>query len=516
MKKLYTIAVSLMVLGCTTDKGKFDYAPNEIITIKGIEDSYTKISEFERITLDPVVTSTDKNADFEYTWGMYETGVALKLDTIAKTKALDYLIKQPAKGWVLVFKAKNKHTGLSQFFSSNIEVTTQFTRGWYVAKDDGSQTDVDLFKTPVNIVPDGKVENVYSFVNGKKIPGKASLFSFAGKYKSTVTGVLADTRSLFVLTDKDASVVDINTLKEIRDLDRLFYAVPSTKAPLIATAGNGALYFVNDGGVHTIASATINSGQFGAKRMKDDLNTPYKVSKYFMTSNFNNPIFFDEETSSFISCTAFTNSLTAIPNYTPSKLSVNNNNKQLLYMGIKTPSPYLGYAVLQDKTKPSMKVLYSINAANLSAFNITVIDTIRAQAVGTNPASKMYNASNFTLLQGDENLLYFTAGNEVWSRNLSNKAERLQYTVPAGEVITYIRHRKYTGTGAEAPYSYNYVMIGTKIGANYKVRMFTKSSSGDLTATPAFTLDGTGSVGDVIYVSPLVNKVFDDTYINSF
>ena len=43
-------------------------------------------------------------------------------------------------------------------------------------------------------------------------------------------------------------------------------------------------------------------------------------------------------------------------------------------------------------------------------------------------------------------------------------SEQLQYTVLAGETITFIRHRKATGTGAEAAYAYNYVMIGTKQG----------------------------------------------------
>ena len=100
-------------------------------------------------------------------------------------------------------------------------------------------------------------------------------------------------------------------------------------------------------------------------------------------------------------------------------------------------------------------------------------------------------------------------GNQVWSRNLTNKFEQLQFTAPAGETITYIGHKAYS---AEPSYAYNYIIVATKSGANYTVRTFTKTA-GNLAVTPAFTLTGTGSVGDVIYISP---TVVYNTYPSTF
>lgn len=498
--------MALFIAGCSKDIGNYEYSSKEVITITGIENSYTKLSGVERITLDPEISSSNSEADFEYFWGIYETNVqgsVPKIDTIAKTKALDYLVKQPAKGWVLVFRAKNKKTGYFKYTTSSINVITQYTRGWYVVKDDGSQTDVDLFKTPASIVPDTKVENVFSSVNGKKLNGKASLFSFLTAYKSTVTGVLGNTRALFLLSDKDATVVDINTFKEIRGFNNLFYESPSVKAPNFVTFASQANYFVNDGQIYGIYTMSSNTGQFGVRKMRDNLNSPYKVSKYFMAYGSSDPIFYDEISSSFISSGATGSLVNALSDAAATKMKANNNNKKLLFMGNKNTSPFSGYAVFQDKTDPLLKIL-SLITPTLPTLTI-VNDTLKV-------ADKLYNADNYTLLQGDENMLYFTVGNEVWSRNLSNKFEQKQFTVPAGEEITFIRHRKYTGSGVEAPYSYNFVMIGTKIGVSYKVRMFTKTS-GNLSASPVFTLDGTGSVGDVIYVSPSISE---STYTNTF
>jgi hypothetical protein len=184
-------------------------------------------------------------------------------------------------------------------------------------------------------------------------------------------------------------------------------------------------------------------------------------------------------------------------------MSATNNNKNLLYMGFKSgPIPVIGYAMFQDKTNQNLKILSQINPS-ATAFNI-VNDTLKT-------SDKIYNANRLMLLDGDENLIYFVVGNEVYSRNLTNKFEQLQYSVPSGEEITFIRHRKYT-VASDLAFNHNYVMVGTKVGDRYKVRMFTKSS-GNLSAAPVFTLEGKGIVRDVMYVSPNINE---NTYNNTY
>jgi len=502
------LGACVFLASCAKDKSNYDYKPHEKITVEGIESSYTKISEAEKLTITPTVSSTDPNAEFEYLWGIYETnvqGYAPVLDTLSKTKNLDYLIKQPAKGWVLVYRVTNKKTGYSAYFTSTINVVTQFTRGWYVAKDDGSKTDLDLFLTPSTIVPsqEGKMEDIYSQINGKKLDGKASLLTFVSAYKSDVTGTLANTRTLFIAAENDISAVNINTLKEIRGYNSLFYDPPAVKAPVAMFMGAQANYVINNGKCHSIYAMSANTGQFGVAKIKDDVATPYYLSKYFLTSWIADPYFFDETSSSFLMGTGTGAVMTAVVNSTTTKMSANNNNKNLLYMGFKSGlSPVVGYAVFQDKTNPGLKILSQINPSK-TAFNI-VNDTLSA-------SEKLYSATRYMLLDNDESIMYFVVGNEVYSRNLANRFEQLQFTVPAGEEITFIRHRKYT-TASDAPFNYNYVMIGTKVGSNYKVRMFTKTS-GNLNPTPAFTLEGKGAVRDVIYIAPAISET---TYSNSF
>ncbi|NLR81124.1 PKD-like family lipoprotein [Chitinophaga eiseniae] len=510
MKLTYQILVACSVLltaSCYKDQGNYNYKSPEDITISGVEAAYDKVSLVDKITIDPKVSSTDPEAQFSYWWGIYETNVqgsAPKVDTIGHTKTLDYLVTQPAKGWVLVFGAKNEHTGFSRIVTANVNVVTQFTRGWYIMKSDGGKTDVDLFLTPTGIAPPSRMENVFSLVNGKKLDGDASLFGFYTNYKSNVTGAYANTRALFILSDKDASVVNVNTFKEIHGLNDLFYETPSVKRPGSISESSQANYFVNDGHLHSIYSMSANIGLFGGKQLRDDNNSPYSLSKYFMAYPFENPFFFDETTSSFVSATGTGSVLSATTDAPGTEMPANRMNKDLLFMGVKSTSPYVGIALFRDKTAPALKIVSTITPSN---YALKIVNDTLA------PTDKLNQAERFGLIVADENILYFSVGQEVWSWNLSNGAEQLQFTVPAGEKITCIRHRKYAGsTNAEQPFYHNYMLIGTTSGGNYKVYAFRKTS-GNLANTPDFTMEGKGSVGDVIYIAPPVNNY---TYPNSY
>jgi hypothetical protein len=508
MKKLYITALSAMVVlvtSCFKDHSNYDYTSAEKITVTGINGSYDRISLVDSINITPIVSSTDATAKFQYFWGIYETNVqgsAPKVDTICKTQNLRYFIKQPAKAWVLVFGAKNTNTGYMQIVTSTLNVITQFTRGWYVLKDDGSKTDMDLFLTPTTITPASKMENIFSVVNGKKLDGKAKGLCLETSYKSMVTGVLGNTRAMFIFTSADASIINTNTLLEIKNFTGSFYSPPSVKAPNAMFVGSAADYFINNGLIHSIYAMSANTGVFGNYQMRDATNAPYKVSDYYYTYFVADPVLFDETSSSFVSAGGAGTVLNSVTDATGTNMPANKNNKTLLYMGMKASGSAI--ALFKDKTNPNLKILSTITPT-VSAFKM-VNDTLLT-------TSKLFNASIITCNYTDESMIYFVVGgNQVWSRNLTNKAEQLQYTAPTGETINFIRHKKYT-VAADLAFNYNYVMVGTTDGTNYNVRMFTKTA-GNLATTPAFTLTGKGTnVGDVFYLAPPVSYT---TYQNSY
>jgi hypothetical protein len=502
-KYLIAACLALFLFSCDEDENIYVYDEHEVITVTGIESDYNLTAYVDRLVLDPEISSSKPGATFEYFWAVYETnvqGYAPTLDTIATTKELDYMIDLTPKGWVLVFGAKNTQTGYQQVVTSNLNISTMFTRGWYVLKDDGSNTDVDLFSTPTSIIPEERFDNVFSQVNGRKLAGTARFMALFTNYRTFVTGMNANTRVLTFASSQDASVTELATLGVTNDFDGMFYDAPAVRAPTgFTTALTQAMYVMNDGKVHLIYTMAANVGKFGAPMMINPQNSPYRLSPFFITELIDGPTMFDEISSSFVKVPTSGNNFIRFTDAATTQVPANNNNLTCIYMGQKVPMPSRGFGVFQDKSNPATRMILEI-VPTPTAFS-AIQDVL-------SPEEKAYNASMYTLLNGDENLMYFVVGNEIWSRNLSNRFEQLQYTLPAGEQVTFIRHRKYTESG----YAHNYVMIGTHSGGNYKVRMFEKTA-GNLHANPVFTLEGQGRVGDVMYVSPRVsNTTFPYTY----
>lgn len=506
--KYILIIFAVLLFGCKKESAPFVFTDREVITVTGIENQYSKISAIDKLIITPEVKS-NKEGTFEYMWGIYQANVQLTkavVDTISFNKDLEYLVNQPADNWVILFRVTNKSTGFSQYFQYGLSVGTQFTRGWYVLKDQQQQSDLDLFLTPTHIIPESNcVENVYSTMNGRKLDGKGTMLRFNSFYKSeNASGIFENTRSLFILSENDASVVKVSSMVEMRNFEKLYFGSPEVKKPTMV--GNDFLTFfsVNNGQLHSMIGQGPSFGQFGGRKMKNSNDQPYFLSKYHLMNIAS--YFFDEITSSFYSASDRGLYLTPVKDNPATMLTANENNKKLIYMGLKSKGPFYGVAIFEDKTNPQLKTLNEV---------YPLVASFRMTNQVLEPTDKIYNGTNFGLLYQDENMIYFSLGREVWSRNLANKFEQLQYTVPSDETIQFIQHRKYAGVGAEEPFSYNYVAVGTSTSnGQYRVRMFEKPS-GNFKEEPTFTLKGNGNPRDVIFISPGISSSsvsFPDTY----
>lgn len=499
------ITLALLVSSCYEDVGNYNYTDAETISISGIDASYNRIAMAESVTIDPVVSSTDPDASFDCFWAIYETNVQTsipKLDTIAHTKALDYLVTEEAKAWVLVFGAKNTHTGLTKTVTADLNVTTDYSAGWFVLKDDGVDSDIDQLLTPDTIVPTITGSDVFSNINGYKMQGKAKLLSFISGYKSFVVDPTkaANTRTLVAISEQDIAFSYINTMKEIRGFDEFSYEVPANRAGGFFgfSAGQYSYYTINDGQLYSLYNLIPNTGRFGLPATKNASTDTYHLSDYAAVGGATSTnLYFDEQSSSFFTHVMGGSTLTVVGDATTTDMSAKNTNKDLMYLGVTKAGGVLPHvAVLRDKTNPNQVIVSSITGtyAKLRFVN----DTVEA-------TSKLINATKITTNQ-DEKLIYFVTGNQVWSRNLANGYEQLQFETPAEEEITLLRHRKYTSS-SDTKYIHNYIIIGTADSSgNYKLRFFRKTG-GNLYAEPDFTATGEGRAKDILFISPKVGEI---------
>lgn len=494
----------LFLASCQKDEGATSYEDAEVIQITGLSTTYTAISNKDVIKISLSASSNIPNADFDYVWAVYETnnvGITPKLDTISRSKDLVYPVTLPAKGYRLVSIVTNKTTGLSKYSDAQLAVVTEYTRGWYVLKDDGKDADLDQFLTPTGIVPTDKNNNIYSKINGHKVEGIGTRLAYLSDYKSTqASATPANTKTLFLGTEKDMAAIFINTLEKYRDRNSLFFGTKEGAKDMVVFSGASTQYLMNNGHLHGIYSMAPNSGIFGGYFMRDENNSAYELSPYFLTGQFFSPLLFDNKNSSFLTAVMAPTVFSNVTDKNETQLSAQNNNQKLLYMAYQNDvydastftSRMKGWALFEDKSTAKKTLAYLEPDGT----------TLFATTYPIEPIQKLNNSSKHSILVKAENMLYFVYNNrDVYTYNLSNGNEQLQYSVPGNEEVTFIRHRTYT----EKNYAFNYVIIGTKVGSKYKIRMFEKTS-GNLNLQPVFVLEGDGIPRDVMYISPTTSS----------
>ncbi|MFV0506896.1 MAG: PKD-like family lipoprotein [Bacteroidales bacterium] len=512
---LVVILVTLLMSSCYKDMGNYDYDETEVISVEGIRQNYKGITMIDSLIITPKVTSTTPDAEFEYFWLMYQedlTGTVAKVDTLSHTKDIRFLIDQNSPNWRLIFSVRNKNTGLSKLISCTLSVETAYTRGWYVLKDDGANSDLDMFRVKDTITPTSMTPNIYSKINGKNLEGKAKMINYFTSYKTFVDvgedGKAKNTNVLVAMSEKDIAFNYINTLEEVRSFDDFAYEAPAVKdMGYIGFSHYRQMYYtINDGKVHKIAISYPNSGVFTAPIAKDDKYSDYNLSDFALTSR-KFRLFYDETSSSFITHAGGTSAtMTPVKAMANSEMATSNTNKEMIYMGVmdNTSRNTPAVAFMRDKndnTKSLARISPLTNNFEISINNLKDIDK----------EQKLYDATLISTSQ-DEAVLYFAVNNELWSRNLSSGLEKLQFSAADGEEITMIRHRKY-GAPKEPRYKYNYVIVGTTSASNdYKIYFFQKRA-GNLESAPDFIKEGTGRIKDIMFISP---NIKEDEYMQGY
>ncbi|MFV0484489.1 MAG: PKD-like family lipoprotein [Bacteroidales bacterium] len=505
----YIILAALLLASCYEDIGNYDYNELEEISIEGLNSSYSGVAMVDTLSIKPIVSSNLPNAEFEYFWYMYRTSQEgeLEEDTIAYTKDLNYFISQSYPSWRLVFGAKNINTGMTKLVSSSLNIGTEFTTAWYILKDDGAYSDLDMLKVTDTIVPTSIVENVYSLINGEKLEGKAKLLNYFSSYRTAANpGEMAFVRNkaLVTMSENDLSFVNINNLEELRGFEDAFIGgEPAVRKLGFAGYRNASYTLINDGELYyinnTFMPGTIGS-MYGSPLGRNANFDEYSLSDYTLTgSNYN--VYFDNISSSFVyygGATSVLSDITIIPQ------GGSLLNKELIYMGmIKDSRGIDAVGLMRDKSDAGLINLFRLKSVSDNLAIISNQGTITS-------GMKLFDATKITTSQ-ESAIIYFAVGNELYSRNLVTGVETLQYSAPAGEEITMVRSRRYDNS-TEPQFKYDYIIVGTSNGANYKVHFFSKTSA-SLNADPEFTFEGEGQAKDAIFISPRVSEA---TYMQGY
>lgn len=495
--------------GCIDDRGNYDYIPSsEVFPVKitGLDTSYECLVG-DTICATPIVTGIDGEHDLQYTWFVYQRGVAFsKEDTLCHTKDLEWLVDCDVNNYYLMFEVRDTVRDLLVKKTLNLTVGTAYSTGWFVLEDDGMNTDVDV------VMPDGKItENLMETYGSSRMEGKARKMVFKSRHPQEVENVDGTVKKEYkkafsVISEKDMRVYDAQNMSVLKYRNDCFYEMPARLNPLnIATESvsdevniDGKFYLMSTG----------NIGKFGYPLMGVDGTEDYSIFKEGILYS-QHCYLWDNVSKSFVYAYTGNSGLMLLNEAGDGEAnygSVSNTDCDMKlfrfrqYTYISKVATWTAYALWLNSDRK-----YEILDLSFVSTDYPIKNKY------TLPVGCRLPEANVLEVHQTETKIFFAQKNQLYEHNVNAKSElenreRVVYTFPAGEEIASIRHLVVDAKKAKE--KMNRLVVVTNSANGWKLYGFEFINGGgefDMNVSPEEALIGRGE-GNGRYVMRMDNN----------
>lgn len=500
---IFVFVFSLLASGCYEDKGNYDYKEINQIKITGIDESYSKVSFQDVLRIEPTITADDASDELSFLWTVNRKERDLdwveediKSDTIGYEKVLDYPVNLQQGIYEVVLRVTNEKNGHQIFNVAELQVMTKFSDGFYLLKDMGNMTEVDLHLPDGSKMVDMLGKSIEGGVFGKPTSlGMIPLYS----YIDTLTGKYATSMVITVCTEEQAYIMNLQDMSAIYRHETMFHGDVPQEKPGYIWNNMFCMGYVSDKGIYSSSQAPMygmyGSGKFGLSlQVKGEDVVPSKYGVY-SESYF----FFDELNDRFM-LMDFNGGLATYDDRgagnVEKKFKPNGIKHNLLYYGRNfVANESVGYAIMEDSEVAGKRYLYELklNASNLSNPIDTVIDIASRDKLNT--------ATLFATNELSARVIYCVEGNNLYMYDVNQNTE--EKLTPEGldssEEITYIYNYYWTQSD-DSDNNFDYLVIGTCKNGHYKVYMY-ETLGGKTYGKPKRVMEGEGKVVKMRFVS---------------
>ena len=236
MKKILYISLLALVpvfFSCVEDLGNDTISDINKITISGIEESYSVISQAETLTITPEIKGSisSNESDLSYEWFLCNNGLSdseHKHTLIGTERNLVYPANAAPSSYTLYFAVTDKSTGLKWEQSTSLKIVSPMVRGYYLLGDKADGTVGIDFVSMIDGRDNSLVKDI--FVNSKGLKGAQDLFFTGYYYNEGAVSLWIVTESGSHPMEHTASMVNVDILPTpAKAEDFIFPTVPVSK-----------------------------------------------------------------------------------------------------------------------------------------------------------------------------------------------------------------------------------------------------------------------------------------------
>lgn len=504
MKKLTTyfclLFFCILPIACIDDQGNYDYIDESSVLPVQIEGlcSDTTILKGETLRLSPIIVNDDPSR-YTYSWYIMDyvaAGFLPRQWDLGEEKNLEWTANLDAAQYRLNFRIYDKQLDLFTRHEIVVTITAApMTTGWYILKDNESETDIDYISS------DNERYNDILAGYQEAIPGTAISMAYQnGRYYHTITNedgsvtTKSGLSAYHILTSEDIRTYDAKDFTLYKTFEEEFYAAPDVCRPQVV-AYSSNVYLLNDGKIHKISVMSANIGKFGAA-----FPGTYDLAGFLLPYGASDKMVFDLNTHSFFKIGYNGSDLVPIEEAatTSDTLALQNMDYELQCACSHESSSTFAF---------TMKNVIDNNYILLSGTRIydpsTYTYSVSWQNISSIPESSRLCSTRIMAQAKATSFFYFAVDGNVYSYVISQdtsleqrERERLSFPGETVTNLTYISNFEIdNNTTTEA------LAVLTSQNGIWKLRVYALlgESTPDLNTTPLLEYEGNGNGRYLLY-----------------
>lgn len=498
MKKIINYYLFFLFLAftcsCVDDKGNYTYQDEKEIMpveIKEMEQEIT-IEANQTLTITPEIKGLDNPENYTYEWYVYEymaVGFAPKRQYIGDTRDLNYMVTLDPGKWNLIFKITDSKRNVFVRTETilNVIATSVDNKGWYILKDNGTETDFDY------INPEGEQYNDVLRKKGLQLPGKAVCMEYQnGRYYHNITDedgnikTLANQTAFHILSTQEIYTINSKTIELFKDFQAHFYSPVEPCAPQsYFHLGSGQTFMQNAGKLYRINGMSPNIGVLSPITGIYDLYEGGGIP-----SGSKNCIVYDKKEHSLLGGDTYNNYFTDIPDLTQEETTYSFKNM-----------PYdivcLGYNIQGSRNGQGYIALKHLESEEGALLRIKM-GTSAINSFSVIPAGSRLLHAKMLAPAFYSDFVYFYENNTVYSYENAkdvavDKKEKEIVSYSEGENVTFVK-QVYQAKTTNTPLINQLAVLTTKDG-KWKLYIYDLlgESNPEIKQEPVATYEGEGN-----------------------
>lgn len=489
MAKLFTVVLAPLFLACCYDDKSSLGNPDSVpaITIGNMEEQSVVSYAGNILTITPEIKSGYDDSDLQYTWYLYvdksHSEGGFRQTVIGRERNLNYEVNLSSGVYVVALEVKVKSTGLAQYARTNLNVSTEFSDGFYVLKEtvDGN-TDLDLVTT------NGLSSNLLTKILGAPLKGTPVSLAmvYQQNYVNPDNNEMEMTNMLNIFTSADYRAFRTEDMKQIFDTKSICYAGEENDDKYYNMCnGNGYGFLMSRNGVSAIAmtgATSLSTGKFRLPVVEDN------VTKHIqMLSGGQRGMAF------------WSNTLHGVRNIDKSVVNVTD-----LSCDSTATQDCIASGITRKGTVETVWFLTQDDEGNRY---LHIIDGKMASLNEIRKLDAGLHISKATIVSacgGSASYIYAIDGRKLYAYGIDSDAEVEVQLPGVNEPVDFVTNQWLSLMFGDKQLNYDNLIVGSQDGDTYKLWFFDDLVGGIPTVEAYRTVTGSGKIGFIRRCTPSI------------